>query len=166
MTSPKNVTSEVDVLSTDTIEKVKEKIQKVQKNVYPRLVGDNDKGLENHKLVSDYGIKNGDHFRTAKAKHKRANPTSQVRRQEKASKLREELDAIVAKMSPEQRAAFHKEVAEEKAQDDLNEDGALPMDDPHESPVLPTDLTAVDDDAHGNTKDDAAANVCYVFIRL
>ena len=166
MTSPKNVTSKIDILSTDTIEVVKAKIKEVQQNAYPRLVGDDDIGLDNQKLVSDYGIKNGDHFRTAKAKHKRKNPTSEVRRQQKASKLREELDAIVAKMSPEQRAAFYKEMAEEEAQDDLNEDPMLPMDDPHESPVLPTDLTAVDDDAHGNIKDDAAANVCYVFIRL
>ena len=143
MTSPKTVTSEIDILSTDTIEVVKAKIKEVQKNAYPRLIRDDNVGLEDHKLVSDYGLKNGDHLRTGKARHKRKNPTSQVRRQQKASKLREELDAIEAKMSPEQRAAFHKEVAEEEAQNDLNED-----------------------DAHGNTKDDAAANVCYVFIRL
>ncbi|KAM0795117.1 hypothetical protein BDR22DRAFT_894472 [Usnea florida] len=80
-------------------------------------VRNNNIGLENHKLVSDYGIKNGDHFRTAKAKHKRANPPSRVRHQRKASKLRDELDAIEEKMSPDQRAAFHKEVAEDIAVD-------------------------------------------------
>ena len=80
-------------------------------------VRNNNIGLENHKLVSDYGVKNGDHFRTAKTKHKRANPPSCIRRQQKASKLREELDVIEEKMSPDQRAAFHKEVAEEIAVD-------------------------------------------------
>ena len=71
MTSPKSVTSDVDVLSTDTIKEVEAKIKEVQKTTYPRLIGDDNMPLENHKLVSDYDLKNGDHLRTGKAKHDR-----------------------------------------------------------------------------------------------
>ena len=69
--SPKSVTSDVDVLLTDTIKEVKAKIKEVQRTTYPRLIGDNNMPLETHKLVSDYGLKNGDHLRTGEAKHDR-----------------------------------------------------------------------------------------------
>ena len=93
-----------------------------------RLIGDDDIGLEDHKLVSDYGLKFGEHLRTGKAKQKRKNPPSHIRRQQKASKLLEELNAIKAKMSPEQRAAFNMEVSEEIALDnEIAEEAALDM---------------------------------------
>ena len=56
------IISEITVLLSDTIEEVKEKIKEVQKTTYPRLARDDDQPSEDHELMSDYGVKNGDHL--------------------------------------------------------------------------------------------------------
>lgn len=107
-----------------TIQKIKEKVKVVQKATCPRLITDDDRPSEDHKLVSEYGIQNGTHLRTAKAKHKRVNkgPGPVERRQEKATRLQEELKTTMAKMSPEEKAAFIKQLAEDIAEAGAEDD--------------------------------------------
>ena len=96
----------------------------MQINTYPRLIKDDDQPLDDHKLVSECGIQNGTHLRTAKAKHKRVSkgPGSVERRQEKATRLREELKTTKAKMTPEEKTAFLKQLAEDNADDNAEDD--------------------------------------------
>ena len=98
----------------------------MQKNTYPRLIGDDDQPLDDNKLVSEYSIQNGDHFRTAKAKHVRVKtgPRPVERRRQQATRRREDLEAVLAKMSPAEKATFLKQSAEDNASGDT-EEGAI-----------------------------------------
>ena len=71
------------------------------------MVGDDNQVFSDDHLVAQCGFQNDDNLRMAKAKHKRINPRPWpvVRRQEKANKLREELNPIEA---TEEKVAFDK----------------------------------------------------------
>ena len=74
-------------------------------------------------LVSECAIQQGDHLRTAKAKHRRVNkgPGSKDRRHAKAIEIRDQLNVLVAKMSPEEKAAYQRQEAEDVAADTTTE---------------------------------------------